>query len=149
MPVGIHSHRHRITLHAIEINHYATYKWHTCTSSQTCQTTIVFSWRNSQADSFIVNCNVSTPSPTVHGTHLGYPRVTVGLASLTLGLNLAKSTPLATRRKVANHSLRTPRGKQTSSKDIWGFSIPLQYIQIPASRSLQVPLHLKIWTLAI
>jgi hypothetical protein len=40
--------------------------------------------------------------------HLGHPRVTVARQSdwalFTLGLNLAKSTPIATRRKVANHS---------------------------------------------
>jgi hypothetical protein len=44
--------------------------------------------------------------------HLGHARVTVTCQSdsalSTLGLNLAKSTPLATRRKVANHSPRTP-----------------------------------------
>jgi hypothetical protein len=60
--------------------------------------------------------------------HIGHPRVTVacqsGSALFTLGLNLAKSTPLATRRKVANHSPKTPRGKQTSSKDIWSGGFP-------------------------
>jgi hypothetical protein len=40
-------------------------------------------------------------------------------ALFTLGLNLAKSTSLTTRNKVANHSPRTPRGKQTPTKDIW------------------------------
>jgi hypothetical protein len=60
--------------------------------------------------------------------HLRHPRVTVTRQSdsalFTLGLILAKSTPLATRRKVANHSPWTPRGKQTSSKDIWSGDFP-------------------------
>jgi hypothetical protein len=53
---------------------------------------------------------------------------TQGLQSPTsrtwLGLNLAKSTSLATRRKVANHSPWTTQGKQTSSKDIWSGGFP-------------------------
>jgi hypothetical protein len=40
--------------------------------------------------------------------HLGHPRVKVARQSdwalFTLGLNLAKSTPLRTGKKVANHS---------------------------------------------
>jgi hypothetical protein len=62
--------------------------------------------------------------------HLGHPSVTVACQSdsalFTLGLNLAKSTSLghAVRRKVANHSPWTPRGKQTSSKDIWSGGFP-------------------------
>jgi hypothetical protein len=63
------------------------------------------------------------PDWRASSSHLGHPRVTVARQSdsalFTLGLILAKSTPLATRRKVANHSPWTPRGKQTSSKDIW------------------------------
>jgi hypothetical protein len=63
--------------------------------------------------------------------HLGHPRVTVACqldwALFPLGLDLAKSTSLATRRMVTNHSRWTPRCKPTSSKDIWsgGISIPL------------------------
>jgi hypothetical protein len=60
--------------------------------------------------------------------HLGHPRVTVACQSdsalFALGLSLAKSTPLAARRKVANHSPWTPRGKQTSSMDIWSWGFP-------------------------
>jgi hypothetical protein len=59
------------------------------------------------------------PDPLVRGrrqfdvesaakSHLGHPRFTVARqsdwASFTLGLNLAKSTSLTTRKKVANHS---------------------------------------------
>jgi hypothetical protein len=44
---------------------------------------------------------------------------------------------------VAIYSHWPPRGKQTSSKPQVGISIPLQYIQIPASRSHQVRLHLR------
>jgi hypothetical protein len=59
---------------------------------------------------------------------IGHPRVTVARqldwALFVLGLILAKSTFLAARRKVANHSPRTPRGKQTSSTDIWSGGFP-------------------------
>jgi hypothetical protein len=51
--------------------------------------------------------------------HLGHPRVTVARQSDWALFNLAKSTSLNTRKKVANHSPWTPQGKQTSSKDIW------------------------------
>jgi hypothetical protein len=89
--------------------------------------------------------------------HLGHPMVTVAHQSdsalFALGLNLAKSTSLAARRKVANHNPWTPRGKQTSSKDILSGGFPflsntLTHLHTPASRSLQVRLHMTIRTLA-
>jgi hypothetical protein len=96
--------------------------------------------------------------PGVIPEHLGHQRVTVArqsdLALFTLGLNLAKSASLPTRKKGGQSQPSTPRGKQTLSKDIWSASkggrehsptvtlgcpicwsgdfLPLQYIQTPA-----------------
>jgi hypothetical protein len=59
----------------------------------------------------------------VRPSHLGQPMATVARQSdwalFTLGLNLAKSTSFATRRKVANHSpCKLPEDKQTSNNDL-------------------------------
>jgi hypothetical protein len=55
-------------------------------------------------------------------------------------INIAKSAPLATRKKVTNHSPWSPRDKQTSSKDIWSgdFHCSPKYIQTPANEVTSV-----------
>jgi hypothetical protein len=58
--------------------------------------------------------------------------------------HLAKSASLTTRKKVANHSPWTPEVNKPQARISGvGISIPLQYIQTPTSRSLQVHLHLR------
>jgi hypothetical protein len=79
-------------------------------------------------------CNESRPSrrqqsPVLKAPKHGWDILDIqGLQSdrplSTLGLNVVNSAPFTSRRQAANHSPRTPRGKQTSSKDIWSGDFP-------------------------